>query len=395
MARVHARGDRRAGRHDGDRGRRRRARTRRVMVIEHAERFGLAQLHQLRGRVGRGAAQSVCVLLAYGRLSEEARARLDGDGCDRGRLRHRRARPRDPRPRRFLRHPAEGHAELPRRAPAARPRPHGARARRGLPARRRGHAAGLARSLPRGGRLGARASASPGWASRVPGGAQPLAGRSREALVVAPSPLLSLVLIPRLPSRLLEGGSRLALFGRRSLRLAGTKQNAACPKGSLLGGGQQPGRRASRLGTAVTERAHARRKRDAGPRSSKPDAREPDARKPACSGCRMLGAACSEPHAREPHARCRMLDARCSMLDARGSMLDARCSMLDARCSMLGCSMLDARCSMLDARCSMLDARCSMLDARCSWPLLPLLSRRLVPGTVLLRSRCKFISLTP
>jgi ATP-dependent DNA helicase RecG len=48
-----------------------------VMVIEHAERFGLAQLHQLRGRVGRGAASSVCVLVAYGRLSEVARARLD------------------------------------------------------------------------------------------------------------------------------------------------------------------------------------------------------------------------------------------------------------------------------------------------------------------------------
>jgi len=48
-----------------------------VMVIEHAERFGLAQLHQLRGRVGRGAASSSCVLLAYGRLSEVARARLD------------------------------------------------------------------------------------------------------------------------------------------------------------------------------------------------------------------------------------------------------------------------------------------------------------------------------
>jgi ATP-dependent DNA helicase RecG len=48
-----------------------------VMVIEHAERFGLAQLHQLRGRVGRGAASSTCVLLAYGRLSDVARARLE------------------------------------------------------------------------------------------------------------------------------------------------------------------------------------------------------------------------------------------------------------------------------------------------------------------------------
>jgi ATP-dependent DNA helicase RecG len=48
-----------------------------VMVIEHAERFGLAQLHQLRGRVGRGEAPSTCVLLGHGRLSEVARARLD------------------------------------------------------------------------------------------------------------------------------------------------------------------------------------------------------------------------------------------------------------------------------------------------------------------------------
>src|SRR5574340_158719 len=47
-----------------------------LMVIEHAERFGLSQLHQLRGRVGRGAAQSACVLLYQTPLSETARARL-------------------------------------------------------------------------------------------------------------------------------------------------------------------------------------------------------------------------------------------------------------------------------------------------------------------------------
>ncbi|MEQ1674432.1 MAG: helicase-related protein, partial [Candidatus Nitrotoga sp.] len=47
-----------------------------IMVIEHAERMGLAQLHQLRGRVGRGVAQSVCVLLFQQPLSELARARL-------------------------------------------------------------------------------------------------------------------------------------------------------------------------------------------------------------------------------------------------------------------------------------------------------------------------------
>jgi ATP-dependent DNA helicase RecG len=47
-----------------------------IMVIEHAERFGLAQLHQLRGRVGRSRAASYCVLLHHGRLSEIARERL-------------------------------------------------------------------------------------------------------------------------------------------------------------------------------------------------------------------------------------------------------------------------------------------------------------------------------
>jgi ATP-dependent DNA helicase RecG len=47
-----------------------------VMVIEHAERFGLAQLHQLRGRVGRGPRPATCVLLSHGRLSSEAKERL-------------------------------------------------------------------------------------------------------------------------------------------------------------------------------------------------------------------------------------------------------------------------------------------------------------------------------
>jgi ATP-dependent DNA helicase RecG len=48
-----------------------------VMVIEHADRFGLAQMHQLRGRVGRGAAKSFCILMTGGRVSEQAEARLD------------------------------------------------------------------------------------------------------------------------------------------------------------------------------------------------------------------------------------------------------------------------------------------------------------------------------
>jgi ATP-dependent DNA helicase RecG len=48
-----------------------------VMVIEHAERFGLAQLHQLRGRIGRGAAKSFCILMTGGKVSEDGERRLD------------------------------------------------------------------------------------------------------------------------------------------------------------------------------------------------------------------------------------------------------------------------------------------------------------------------------
>jgi len=56
-----------------------------MMIIEHAERFGLSQLHQLRGRVGRGTYPSICVLLYQHPVSEAAKARLDalvetGDG---------------------------------------------------------------------------------------------------------------------------------------------------------------------------------------------------------------------------------------------------------------------------------------------------------------------------
>ncbi|HEY5163218.1 MAG TPA: ATP-dependent DNA helicase RecG, partial [Terriglobales bacterium] len=48
-----------------------------IMVVEHAERFGLAQLHQLRGRIGRGAAKSYCVLMTGNKVTPEAEQRLD------------------------------------------------------------------------------------------------------------------------------------------------------------------------------------------------------------------------------------------------------------------------------------------------------------------------------
>ena len=84
-----------------------------VMVIEHAERFGLAQLHQLRGRIGRGTAASTCLLLYDSPLSETSKARLAiMKGTEDGFL-HRGGRPAPAGSRRSARHPPERHAGVP------------------------------------------------------------------------------------------------------------------------------------------------------------------------------------------------------------------------------------------------------------------------------------------
>ena len=92
-----------------------------VMVVEHAERFGLAQLHQLRGRVGRGAAKSYCILMTGDRISEVGEERLECHGAYAGWVRACRVGPRPARPGRVLWHPAGGPSRFSRGQSAARP----------------------------------------------------------------------------------------------------------------------------------------------------------------------------------------------------------------------------------------------------------------------------------
>ena len=133
-----------------------------VMLVEHAERFGLSQLHQLRGRVGRGPHQSYCVLLYQYPLTDQGRARLKAltettDGFVIAERDLRAARPG-----RFLRHAAVGHADAPRRRPPARSSADGRRA----PRSRRGAgrcAAGRDAERVRAHQLGAAVRAGGDW----------------------------------------------------------------------------------------------------------------------------------------------------------------------------------------------------------------------------------------
>ena len=133
-----------------------------VMLVEHAERFGLSQLHQLRGRVGRGAHQSYCVLLYQAPLTDQGRARLKAltettDGFE--------IAERDlaaARSGRLLRHAPVRHADAPRRRSAARSPADGGRAPRSGRRARRRQSVGAARRI-RPNELGAAVRAGGSW----------------------------------------------------------------------------------------------------------------------------------------------------------------------------------------------------------------------------------------
>ena len=210
-----------------------------VMVVEHAERFGLAQLHQLRGRVGRGAHPASCLLLYQEPLGEARRGAAPRAGRHDGRVRHRREGPRAARARRCLRHAPVGDADAAVWRSAARSGDHGA----GPPARGAGARARALRQRARGGGPGGAGPTGSAWRpSADPGLARPPGARDA---------------VPSGPARSADASDcgRVQGAAPRGADVAGPAAHLGPPQGVACSRSWPPGSRARGCSTGSPGRA--------------------------------------------------------------------------------------------------------------------------------------------